>query len=227
MASECACVCKPQSECEDVRARRWVCVCLFVLCALWAEPRLSQHGRKVGRAGGVGGRRKCWVFDAKMKCHICPRGVRACAPVFMCAGICSMRVSGNLCNYCPAFFALARRTAKCWWTCDAKLTPAIPPLMFCAAKHAQRRSKSSPNVMWLQVLRTGRPGVVRCTDAHTPRIDASWEAHKATCCKKDFHELSCEADLLLLWPRSQQRDTVSHPGTLISLLMSLNLNGWN
>lgn len=228
MVSEC--VCKPSSECEDVRMRRCAYVYLFALCTLWAEPRLSQHACKAERWRGRREKKKCWVLDAKKKCHICPCGVGACAPVFMCAWMYCMRVLGTCAITVQPFLRL--RTAKCWWMLDAKLTQAIPSPMFCTAKRAQQGSKSRPNIKWLQVLGTeaeGRPMVGRTHPKNRGQLRGS----QTTWCKKDFNELSCEADVQKSSPAaplaSEPTERYGRPtgGTLISSLMFPNLNGWN
>lgn len=92
----CVRVCKLQSEFGDVRVGRWVC--LFLLCALWAEPRLSLHDCKAEHACRE--ERKKRARSLMLKWNVISAlsaWVRACACVFMCLGICSVCVMGT-CN---------------------------------------------------------------------------------------------------------------------------------
>lgn len=138
-------------RCESGEVGVFICALCIVSRAEAFPARPQSRARRQGRE-----KKNCWVFDAKMKCHICPRGVRVCARVYVC-GHMQYACSGNLCNYCPPFFALAHwtenadgRTALSWHKQSRRC---------CFAwTNVQRRSKSCLNVMWLQVLHTETGG---------------------------------------------------------------------
>ena len=139
-------------------------------------------------------------------------------------------------------FALPR-WLKCWWTYGPKLTQAITLLLVrvsACAWHMYKRALIRGLMFcdWeCYVVGRGRTHTYACTDTHCLRIVSSHSgavAQKASYCKRIFiswvlkAELICTAGpLLLLQPESQEREIVSHPGTLISSLMFFLLNCWN